>query len=429
MRQSTIILSLLLLLPFFIYSQNNEYFSSELLSIDEINKQIISKDIIKKGIETLITGCENKKNDNVIEEYFNSTMSSISAVGEPELIFNSQAPWFYRVPLLDREDYLLEYFLVSPYNGQILSYPTFYSEGKYFEKSRYVFPEIIKQKIEDELKEEIVDYKILRICQPNGLVHEFLSVSVEDRIYRCNINQNLSIAYLENQFDLESITEYEISKNIVNSIQFIGQITDLRYTIDNFNEDYLIPEFDDLPVKNQGIEEYTIDFVNNNLEPIYDWGFNILEVPTNLSYKCLSYGTSTIADWWNRYNNGNEFEEYFSLTQSNGYSFLQEYGISPRLVELVYHENVENNNDSDFDYVLGGIYKDPITNDDIPFDLKGYCRILTHDDISYIPQETSEPLFTSTNSSYNPFIDYYSYNCQWHSKLVQFWHSKLVQIC
>lgn len=390
-----------------IFCENSKYFKSELISDNEIAEAVINPSIISEAVNNFIKGTRDKQStSNELEEAFYSSLSSVNHIGSPELVYNSQAPWFYKIPLLDKDDFILDFLLISPYDGKILSYPSFSLNGSYERKGKYVSRVEMNNKITNYLNQELYgEYKEIRIVHPDGIIYNFISVQTPNNKHRIIFDDQSNIVIFEKDFNQQKIISHENDKGVTYKPDKLINIDNIRYDIDDFTIDYLIPEYADLPIKDQSIDSQTVAYVNTNMNPVNQWQWQ----SGALSYKCLSYASSTVADWWRRYSLGDSFTNYYSLLHHDGNSFQQESGTSPRLLELVYHENIDWL-DPDFDYPLGGAYNDPVTDDEIPFDLKGYCRILTHENIDYFPQSVSEPLFNSSNSSINPFLNYYEYD-------------------
>ncbi len=158
-------------------------------------------------------------------------------------------------------------------------------------------------------------------------------------------------------------------------------------------QDYLVDGYDSLPFKDQrGDESWSLN-INTNYEPDRNWDTNFYDnAGGSISYKCLSYASSTTNDWFNL---------QYGIPMNNYRSYISgryENGTNPRFLEANYHESINGNHYSytPLLYKLKVIsaYRDPITNERIPYRLKGYADTLTNppsDWINYDDPKLSNP--------------------------------------
>ncbi len=385
-----------------IFASNSlEYFKSETMDVKDVNNSIYNENVIKEFTTKFINAFDNLIYDNKIEKYMFQTYSKFYDYGEPVLIYDSEGPWYYEVPLLNNDRQVVDFIIFDPYTGKILSYPSFSESGelrgKYFYKDNYS----LKNGIENFIDEEIIsDIRRIKILTTNYEEYKFYSFKTKSGVVRVGFDKEGNMVRCTSEINIDDIYLFEKRKRFLNKVNNKIDKEFLEAGISNFNVDYIIPEYDRLPWKNQTVNCAT--YVNSNLQPTQgEWADGI-------ALKCLSYGASTTADWWLRYITGTDFEDvtYKNILRRNSSGFEVEYGINPRLLELVYHLNTSWL-DFDFDFAPFGI-NCPQTGDEVAFDLKGYCRILTHDNIEYITQSISEPLFGNCPSEFNNYYHYAS---------------------
>ncbi|MBC8500563.1 MAG: hypothetical protein H8D38_02245, partial [DPANN group archaeon] len=132
--------------------------------------------------------------------------------------------------------------------------------------------------------------------------------------------------------------------------------------------DYLIPEWDRLPFKDQRYNASWIDYVNSA------YGVN-WEKPSNPRVpKCLSYGAATVNDWV-KLTTGMTLGTY-----SNFVNNRTENGTNPRLLESIYHDSSPSICFivPTLTYCYAAFYRDSVTGERVPFNTKGYADLLTN---------------------------------------------------
>jgi hypothetical protein len=92
---------------------------------------------------------------------------------------------------------------------------------------------------------------------------------------------------------------------------------------------YLIERFDALPFKNQEERHAWVEQTNRERRMRTRWRYRSgFQEP---SYKCLSYASSTVADWWGLIH-GHPISGHYQ----NFVNGTQEYGVDPRALEVLY---------------------------------------------------------------------------------------------
>ena len=149
--------------------------------------------------------------------------------------------------------------------------------------------------------------------------------------------------------------------------------TGIPYTPDP-SKDYLVKLYDYMPFKDQRGDEIWSSNINANYSPNRNWDTDFSDNPDDaISYKCLSYGASSVNDWFNlQY--GIPMREYKSFIHGEG-----ENGTNPRFLEAIYHEREGNN--LYYSYTpwyswFVGANRCPISNERIPYRLDGFADIL-----------------------------------------------------
>lgn len=137
----------------------------------------------------------------------------------------------------------------------------------------------------------------------------------------------------------------------------------------DFSERYLVSHWKSLPHKNQEETAARCDQVNAKAgKPI--WKYD--PTPNTPLYACLSYGASTMADWWAQ-ELGWKLPTYVSYTNGS-----VEQGFNPRKLEVRYRKRAKWNL---LVYAMARwTDHDPITGEPVPIRPKGYARLLTDDD-------------------------------------------------
>ena len=137
-----------------------------------------------------------------------------------------------------------------------------------------------------------------------------------------------------------------------------------KFEVEN-NHEYLIDGWDRLPFKDiRPLDTNYINWVNNN------YGLNWDPTPLPAPDKCLSYAAATMNDWY-RYTTGMPLGVYQNYVNNQ-----TENGTNPRALEAVYltHSGLFQ---SIFESYYDFIPFDPITGEDMPYDIKGYADIMT----------------------------------------------------
>jgi len=151
--------------------------------------------------------------------------------------------------------------------------------------------------------------------------------------------------------------------------------TGINYT-PNLTNDMLIKGYDSLPFKNQrGLESWS-QSINSNYSPSKQWDTNLSEsYGDDIAFKCLSYASSTVNDWF-IINSGGVSNEYKSLLHGK-----YENGTNPRLIESMYYQRAMMRNRY---YRYVPFYLDPVTNEPIPYYLIGFAIILNNPETDWI---------------------------------------------
>jgi hypothetical protein len=151
--------------------------------------------------------------------------------------------------------------------------------------------------------------------------------------------------------------------------------------------DTLVNLYENLPFKDQRATEDWANIINTLYSPQQNWDTNFNDfnnlLTGRITLKCLSYASSTVNDWFN-INYGVPSLDYKSIVHGT-----IESGTNPRYLEMIYHERAQNGIDLyDFTPFYSLLYyKDPITKERVPYNLKGYADILTNPKIDAIQWE------------------------------------------
>lgn len=410
-----ILVLLAIYIPDWAYASNDKYFLSEQKNIQKLLDNSISTETINKVAANAVKSFRSfRGGPSKIEKYMEATYKNFISTGQPEIIYDAYGPWYYQVPIMDNKNNIAEYLIISATTGRILEYPSFSKNGYLAAKEKPLSNAELIKKVENQLNirtiGEIRKHKIL--LSRDRAVNYYSVRTDDDKILRTTINKKSEVVYIDEKiFDKELYIlpdrqDYIDNLKIRNLDKIQKREEDaVNYVIGDFNIDngHLIPEYDILPWKNQKVNNAS--HVNANLAPTKN------EWSNTIALKCLSYGSASIADWWSYYTleEGTINDQYKSILRGSGSNFEIEYGVNPRLLELVYHENYSV---LSFDFDFAPFYINcPATGDEIAFDLKGYCRILTHDNIDYIEDPIDEPLFGNVPSE---FQNYYQYTNDIH---------------
>jgi len=134
----------------------------------------------------------------------------------------------------------------------------------------------------------------------------------------------------------------------------------------DFTNTYLVRNWKVLPHKNQEETQARCGEVNSRAgSPI--WKYN--PKPNNPLYVCLSYGASSMADWW-------ALEYGWKLPSFKSYTNGRiEQGFNPRKLELRYRARAKTN-PIQYYLIRSKSERDPITGEPVPIRPKGYARLL-----------------------------------------------------
>ncbi|MFZ2955741.1 MAG: hypothetical protein WA705_02445 [Candidatus Ozemobacteraceae bacterium] len=176
----------------------------------------------------------------------------------------------------------------------------------------------------------------------------------------------------------------------------------------DFTDLYLIDHWKVLPHKNQEESKERVDQVNTKLgRPA--WKYD--PTPNKSVYECLSYGASTVADWWAA-EYGWKPESYTSYTHGG-----KETGFNPRKLELRYRHRSKMN---PLQYPLVGIKADdrcPVTGEWVPITPAGFARLLVESDPDSLVDPIDGVTFTYAGGNY-PFEG------KWVSIIGKNWNKK-----
>lgn len=139
----------------------------------------------------------------------------------------------------------------------------------------------------------------------------------------------------------------------------------------DFTNTYFVAHWKQLPHKNQEETQARCQQVNTILGK-EAWKYD--PTPNTPLYACLSYGASTMADWWAQ-------ELGWKLGTYRSYAHNRtETGFNPRKLELRYRKMSKSH---PIQFAMTGFRKgdrDPITDEWVPIRPKGYARLLTNTD-------------------------------------------------
>jgi len=142
----------------------------------------------------------------------------------------------------------------------------------------------------------------------------------------------------------------------------------------NNNTHFVINNWKYIPHKDQRTELQWIDYVNQQLKPDRNWSTSYYGYETNISAKCLSYAASTTNDWFHL-ETGMIMTQYTDIVNNK-----TQNGTDPRELEQIYnsrYSTFSRKYDYPFDVPLyGGILKDIVTGEEIPYNTEGYADIL-----------------------------------------------------
>ncbi len=161
----------------------------------------------------------------------------------------------------------------------------------------------------------------------------------------------------------------------------------------DFTEVVLLDHWKQLPHKNQEESKARVDEVNAKLGRAA-WKYD--PTPNHSVYECLSYGASTIADWW-ALEMGWKLDRYKSYAHGG-----TEQGFNPRKLEVRYRHRTRSN---PLHYAQVGIRAEdrcPVTGEWVPIRPSGYARLLVErepdsivdpvDGITHVYKSTDYPM-------------------------------------
>ena len=159
----------------------------------------------------------------------------------------------------------------------------------------------------------------------------------------------------------------------------------------DFTDVTLIDHWKQLPHKNQEESKERVDAVNARLgRPA--WKYD--PTPNHSVYECLSYGASTIADWW-AVEYGWKPGTYSSYSHGRA-----ESGFNPRKLELRYRHRFKTN---PINYAMVGIKPEdrcPVTGEWVPITPGGFARLLVENDKESLVDPVDGVTFTYAGTDY-----------------------------
>ncbi|MBI4865700.1 MAG: hypothetical protein HY816_01995 [Candidatus Wallbacteria bacterium] len=158
----------------------------------------------------------------------------------------------------------------------------------------------------------------------------------------------------------------------------------------------LIEGWDLLPFKNQEERWSWVEQVRASGRMRTAWRYSAgVQYP---AYKCLSYASSTVVDWWGAMHGKPPTGRYQNLV--NG---LQEYGLNPRELEVLYHHRARRDPVHYSRLPPAEKTLDPVTRERIPTSLRGYARLLT----TPVEEELADPLYRNSAPVYSYWPEKY----------------------
>ncbi|MFA5856693.1 MAG: hypothetical protein WC867_05010 [Candidatus Pacearchaeota archaeon] len=401
---------------------NGENFSTEILSKEQLLKDIINesdiKDIGKMHLNDILSSSKEELKNNpsdVFQKWTINLYNNFRLVGEPKLIFNEEKAIAYVVPLLTSDNDIGGFFILNPYDGSIINYPDWNIDGNPTINYNYNDWINLEENIANSVNTSITEETRLIVIKDSPLSQVMYIATPEIKPKTLMMRMSLANVSNENNSneDNDQITRVRIN-GIDNKIGNMLNQTPSIYSNNSTNNEaisinnkmamasfssipisppvpgtpgtFFISKYDQLPWKNQIGKSSWSSYVNNNLNPIWKWRVNNADNKDAL--KCLSYGASTVADWFNLQLGGN-FGNYKSFVRGE-----IESGQNPRELEQVYHSKFNPSDDGAFfpDTKCGcnnycyvpGYLQTPlwvagydITNEYIPWCIEGYAKTLT----------------------------------------------------
>lgn len=138
--------------------------------------------------------------------------------------------------------------------------------------------------------------------------------------------------------------------------------------------DYFIKDYDRLPFKWQKSNATWSEYINDNYNPADgDW----LEEDDTYGLKCLSYGASTVNDWY-AILNGIPLLPFQDFMNNQ-----TEIGTNPRELESIYYSRLTGMISGNYNYVPRNFKTDFTTNETIIHGLKGYLDLLINPPLNW----------------------------------------------
>lgn len=159
----------------------------------------------------------------------------------------------------------------------------------------------------------------------------------------------------------------------------------------DFPDVYLLDHWKILPHKNQEESKERCDEVNARLGKAA-WKYD--PNPNKSVYECLSYGASTVADWWAQ-EMGWKLDSYKSYAHGK-----REFGFNPRKLELRYRHRTKSN---PLHFAMVGLKagdRCPVTGDWVPIRPSGFARLLTDRDADSLPDPVDGVRFEYKGTDY-----------------------------
>ena len=397
-------------------------YPSEILPKSELLKSVLNSKDIKKDTQELISNIieesskeiqKNPKNDFQVMIY-NFYHNNVDVVGEPKLIFDEEKAFVYVVPLM-KDGLIVSFIEIDPYTGKVLDYPGWNGDGETYLKVNNDFWTNLEKDIAKKTnmsfnnETRIVSIRNSPFTQMTYIVTPEISTNVEAHAVNkgnepntFSLDRALVGSFIEDSPSFLLNESPEVYSESINQVQTEKSLFDVDTSLKTASSyplvnDFLIPNWDKLPFKNQLTQDSWVDYVNENFDPIENWKqpndwFVLYYVfpgllfdpnhKTSNPWKCLSYGASTVADWFDIRQN-KTLDYYRSFTNGE-----IEQGNNPRELEIMYHlRNKKDSNiylyaDSELSELrqvladILGLDRDPVTREKIPYNINGYAEIL-----------------------------------------------------
>ena len=147
--------------------------------------------------------------------------------------------------------------------------------------------------------------------------------------------------------------------------------TPTRFAVDpeKLQGAYLIDRYQALPFKNQEERYAWVEEVNRTRRMRTEWrhkgGFQ------EPSYKCLSFASSTVADWW-----GLMYGVPPGASYQNFVNGTQEYGVNPRELEVLYYHRARRRGGRYYKLTPRLVKHDPVTRERIASSSTAFARLI-----------------------------------------------------